>query len=239
MLPVSLRVLVALIDVQQAVLYLLVSFSRRFNSHTCTCYATPEITFGKILGAGAFGVVREVTNIHSSSAATDQTAGISSSEGGREDNHHYNDAADAREMMAKRVMRNGDARYAVKYLIKSELSDMERARGRIDLAIEVKYLRALNHPNIVRMRGMLNTEDLLDSDNFFVMDRLYGTLEGKFAEWKTEKKAVKGVGNLFKNKEARNQDKHHMQEMLIERLTVAFDLSNAFRYMHSHKIVYR
>ena len=41
-----------------------------------------------------------------------------------------------------------DARYAIKRLHWDTLSDFERVRGSIDLAMEAKYLSALSHPNI-------------------------------------------------------------------------------------------
>jgi hypothetical protein len=45
--------------------------------------------------------------------------------------------------MAHMVRRNDDARYAVKdYTV---ITDLERARGMIDLAIEAKYLSVMWH----------------------------------------------------------------------------------------------
>jgi hypothetical protein len=63
-----------------------------------------------------------------------------------QDDAHY-DVRIARKHMAHMVRRNGDARYAVKRLHR-DLTDLERARGMIDLAIEAKYLSVMWHPNI-------------------------------------------------------------------------------------------
>jgi hypothetical protein len=63
-----------------------------------------------------------------------------------QDDAHY-DVRIARKHMANMVRRNGDARYAVKRLHR-DLTDLERARGMIDLAIEAKYLSVMWHPNI-------------------------------------------------------------------------------------------
>jgi hypothetical protein len=63
-----------------------------------------------------------------------------------QDDAHY-DVRIARKHMAQMVRRNGDARYAVKRLHR-DLTDLERARGMIDLAIEAKYLSVIWHPNI-------------------------------------------------------------------------------------------
>jgi hypothetical protein len=63
-----------------------------------------------------------------------------------QDDAHY-DVRIARKQMLQMVRRNGDARYAVKRLHR-DLTDLERARGMIDLAIEAKYLSVMWHPNI-------------------------------------------------------------------------------------------
>lgn len=63
-----------------------------------------------------------------------------------QDDAHY-DVRVARKHMARMVRRNGDARYAVKRLHR-DLTDLERARGMIDLAIEAMYLSVMWHPNI-------------------------------------------------------------------------------------------
>ena len=62
------------------------------------------------------------------------------------DDPHY-DIQTARQHMAEHARRNGDARYAVKRLHR-DLSELEMARGKIDLAIEAKFLSALWHSNI-------------------------------------------------------------------------------------------
>jgi hypothetical protein len=107
------------------------------------------------------------------------------------------------------------ARYAIKRL-KSDLSDISRARGAIDLAIEVKILTQLNHPNIgmfviEHLNRMLNytkinnqqTHELLFIcflvtvklrgyaagpllDPDFIIDRLYEILNHRVLEWKQE-----------------------------------------------------
>lgn len=62
------------------------------------------------------------------------------------DDPHY-EVRRARHLMAHNVKRNGSARYAIKRLHK-DLSDLERTRGMIDMALEAEYLSVLWHPNI-------------------------------------------------------------------------------------------
>lgn len=148
------------------------------------------------------------------------------------DDSYYN-LSTARDIMARRCIRNGEARYAVKSLMKENLTDMQYARGRIDLAIEVKYLQALRHPNIVKLRGLYKTDDPLHPDYFFVMDRLYGTLEARMKEWQAESWKIK-IGML-----RLSQKKNRLEDLFVRRLKIAFDIVSAFNYMHSHNMVYR
>ena len=71
------------------------------------------------------------------------------------ENQHYN-VDQARTLMVAIQRRNGtDARFAIKRLRKN-LSEYERVRGIIDLAIETNVLARLWHPNISKCTlGML------------------------------------------------------------------------------------
>jgi hypothetical protein len=145
--------------------------------------------------------------------------------------------------MAKKCLRRGDARYAVKYLRTNAIDEDERALGRIDLAIEIKYLHALDHPNIIKMRGVFETGDEFHPDRFFLMDRLYGTLEDKIQEWEQIKlrNSTKGVAKFMSKIKRAEQDSSNeaMQKLMVTRLTVAHDIASAFKYMHAHQLVYR
>jgi hypothetical protein len=75
---------------------------------------------------------------------------------------HHDDHIDfnvARTFMRKYCLRHGSARYAVKRL-KDELTGIDRARGAVDLAIEIKFLSTLWHPNIskLRLQGQIQEE---------------------------------------------------------------------------------
>jgi len=137
----------------------------------------------------------------------------------------FYDISEARELMAKNFKRNGDARYAVKYL-HEDLDKLEDARGKIDLAIEAKYLSVVSHPNIIKMRGWAAC-DPLDDNFFLILDRLYDTLEVRMEKWQVIKKKAKGLFGLGSNKEALN-------DLMMDRLLVAYDLSAAFRYLHEN-----
>ena len=127
-----------------------------------------EITIGKELGRGGFGVVCEIKNFVLD-PEPDPPENPQESVGGDEkettfkvqidsvmnksghlseiaDSEHYS-IDKARQVMASRVNKRGTPRYALK-LLHSELSQVEQARGMIDLALEAKYLSIVWHPNI-------------------------------------------------------------------------------------------
>ena len=200
-----------------------------------------ELKFGSVLGVGAFCVVREVVQVKLKGGSKVQkkkseedimvknaVRRIASDDPLKED--EFYDISEARERMAKNFMRNGDARYAVKYL-HEDLSPLEDARGKCDLAIEAKYLSVVSHPNIIKMRGWAACDPL--GDNFFlILDRLYDTLEVRMEKWQGVKKKAKGplgiLGGLGSNKDALN-------DLMKDRLLVAYDLSSAFRYLHENR----
>ena len=152
---------------------------------------------------GGFCVVREIVNVKlkGSKKAKKKTSSedlllIEASRrfGGKDllAEDSFYDISEARELMAKNYMRDGDARYAVKYL-QPDLDPLEKARGKIDMAIEAKYLSVVKHPNIVKMRAWAACDPLSGGDSFFlVLDRLYDTLDTRMEKWKQVKKKAKG-----------------------------------------------
>ena len=76
------------------------------------------------------------------------------------------------------------------------------------------------------------------SDEFFIIiDRLCETLDARMDVWREEMKKQQNKLSIFgpsnKNK------KLVLEQLLVERLTVAYDLAAAFWYLHEHKLVYR
>ena len=137
---------------------------------------------------------------------------------------------------------HGDSRYAVKFLRREVMHEPRRYRiGAADLVVEAKFLSCLEHPNIVKMRGI--TADGvrafatgMEGAYFVLMDRLYDTLECRIHDvWKKEAKKYKGFikGPLNDRKGDKRKD------LLIRRLTVAFDIAGALRYLHDRDIIFR
>jgi serine/threonine protein kinase len=137
-------------------------------------------------------------------------------------------------------IRNGESRYAVKSLIFKNVCEMQQARARIDLAIEVNYLLALSHPHIVKIRGVFQTDDPFHANYFFLMDRLYGTLHDKIMEWKGIKKLEKlNVIEKFLSLLKPQKVNNWKCEFMKERLFIVHDLASAFNYMHEKHVIHR
>jgi serine/threonine protein kinase len=186
----------------------------------------PEIEKGKRLGAGAFGIVWEIKNVAMAPAAAPKE-----SLPGDDDDDDENDLAflshEARRFISNTCLREDTkaSRYAVK-ILRPELTDDPALfeKGCIDLAMEANFLSNFVHPNIIKVRGAGEEKLIGTKDYFLVMDRLYGTLEGKLEEWKATQKKM----GMFGNKAAK-------QDFLKDRLNVAFELSAALDYMHARK----
>ena len=197
-----------------------------------------ELECGKVLGVGTFGVVCEITHITLVDGEDPPTQKIEEDYFSEsfgiigEEAYDDSDATTARKLIARRCMRNGQARYAAKR-VRGDLEEFLEARGRIDLAIEVKFLHALSHPNIIKMRGVFQTNDPFHPDYFLVMDRLSGTLKERAMEWK---RATTSLRNILS---AKRWNGTLSKELMTERLCIAYDIASAFCYIHSNKLVYR
>ena len=134
-----------------------------------------EIELGRTLGAGGFGIVNEITAFdleHEPEVSKEgdveakgeeekeeenkeKKEGASNAADLYEDDSHY-DIEEARDLMNKKVLRRGVTRYALKRL-HDNLSEFEKARAMIDLAVEAKYLSVVWHPNIgmiMKLKGL-------------------------------------------------------------------------------------
>jgi Protein tyrosine and serine/threonine kinase len=122
-----------------------------------------------------------------------------------------------------------DCRYAIKMLQDTNKKDASTyVNGVVDLAIEAKFLSVLQHDNIIKMRAVASCSTF-DATNcyFIVLARLYDTLTVRLGKWK--KQQPTGMRKVLdrKGKKERAQ--------FVERLTFAFDLSCALKYLHSKK----
>ena len=144
-----------------------------------------------------------------------------------------------REFMAKHCMRMNqkthqkECRYALK-MMKPEHRQTPNmfVNTTVDLAIEAKFLAAVRHPNIIKMRAMSMGPDLCQPHAYIILDRLYHTLTEQIHKiWK--KKEDGGLHKVF--------DFGHKRQdaFFATRLAVAYDIANALHYLHELNIIYR
>lgn len=200
-----------------------------------------EVRLGKLLGAGSFCVVRAVKAISRCDQGFDALKSCSSIE-----------SANTLETAGSSVMGSicedpslqtiqeacQANSLAVKYLKSGKkLSFDQKRRGRLDLATEIEILSSLQHPHVVTIRGVNASSNPCAKDNFFVMDRLYGTLEEKIhKEWRN--RSVLALSSaIIPGLPAFSMDPcmDGNLELLLERLLVAYQLSSAFTYLHRQR----
>ena len=163
------------------------------------CFEWSELVVGKVLGKGGFGTVREIKGIKlSAPKGTLRAAPESAPEASDEHNGQQTTSAsrrstlmsaihapppliddevesgefESRKFIANHCIRNGgDSRYAVKILSPDTITDTPKfLQGLMDLVIEARLLSSLEHPNIIKLRG-LPAGDLFYEGSFIVLVR--------------------------------------------------------------------
>lgn len=182
-----------------------------------------------MLGRGGFCVVTEVTKI----TLLEKLNGNDSSTPKKlDDEHRIHDIVQDRGFMAAHCIRSGkDSRYAIKQVQDTVKASADTyVNALVDLAVEARFLSVVRHPNIIKMRAMKNGS--LYSPTFFVvLDRLYDILSKRLPVWKKKlnSKVTKLMDRGGKKKLA----------FWLERLTFAYDLACALKYLHDMNILYR
>jgi len=186
-----------------------------------------ELTIGRVLGRGGFCVVSEIKAIRLADGEASRRVPAD-----QDDEHQVANAVQDRSFMQHNYLRGGkDTRYAIKILKSEKTSDPHYfINGIVDLAIEAKFLSVIRHPNVVKMRA-LACGTPFSRDYFVVLDRLYDILTTRLISWR--KRKVTGFGKVLDRKGKRQT------AFWLERITVAYDLSCALKYLHGLQILYR
>jgi len=191
-----------------------------------------EVILGEFLGSGGFNDVYEIE-------------AISVIENLEEAEHAKKIASplqqEHRAFVSKHVFRESsqNCRYAMKFLSLDTICDPGRyITGAADLVVEAKFLASLEHPNIIKLRGMAAAgtsgfAKMEERGYFLLLDRLQCTLEDKIDIWRDYDD---DLGNSTDNGSTIGKQR---REFLAERLHVAFDVCAALDYLHSNDIIYR
>eukprot|EP00554_Chaetoceros_debilis_P007525 CAMPEP_0194075976 /NCGR_PEP_ID=MMETSP0149-20130528/2855_1 /TAXON_ID=122233 /ORGANISM="Chaetoceros debilis, Strain MM31A-1" /LENGTH=522 /DNA_ID=CAMNT_0038756593 /DNA_START=833 /DNA_END=2401 /DNA_ORIENTATION=+ len=143
-----------------------------------------------------------------------------------------------------------DNKYCVKFLKPSILSDRRKfARGIADLAIEAHFLSTLNHPHILKIRGVAKGIKLfqptlpkltqtpgIEGGFFLILDKLHDTMDNKINnEWKADSEKY----NSFIYKTTHDLRGAKRKAIKLIRVTIAIHLAEAMQYIHAQNICYR
>lgn len=121
--------------------------------------------------------------------------------------------------------------YAVKQ-IRKDLYPDKRVEAAKSLAKEQKYLQTIQHPNIVRLRGVVDKPG--GSNHMLILDKLSHSLLQQVVDWKEE---LPSNSFAFPWKSPKVQETE--ARVLSERLFALYDVAQAVSFLHSKSIVYR
>lgn len=202
-------------------------------------FKTHEIKLGRLLGSGEFSNVYEIKSFRPD-ASVDNSASDQEIK-----TRHY--------MISRQQYRDTKkATYALKHLrpgLIDKYTPIQYSQFATDLVREAEFLSVLQHPNIIKLRGV----SLFDSSGFIhgpkgyflIIDRLDETLVDRIAKWK--RGPQKGRFDLLQssvsyavNKTAKKKDPDSNEnELLHEQLEVMLQIAAAIVYLHDKNIIFR
>ena len=215
-----------------------------------------EITLGHVLGRGGFCVIYAIEKIRfegSHQTRRGLTSNLFSSRKMGKDGRNPDQKSQAesettshmgegtksqistlsRDQVATAA--NKKSRKGGSFVLKQVAKELKQAekidflKGIVDLAMEAKYLAALDHPNIISLCG-ISTEGSFD---FIILERLSETLSRRFKTWMRIDRQCKGITGVFAG------SKKKVQELYQTRLKVAYDIASGMDYIHSLGVVFR
>ena len=159
------------------------------NVERLPTFERKELTYGKVLGRGGYGIVNEITAI---SASLDEVNKC-------KEGNTMSEDFEGREFISGnyKLKGSGDARYVVKSLNhQCKTNAGLYIQGIMDLAVESYFLASICHSNIIKMRA-IRSGSMYHKDFFLVFERLYDTLEQRIVKWA---KINKRKNSMFGNK---------------------------------------
>jgi hypothetical protein len=210
-----------------------------YNNRDCIApFKSNEVKTGRLLGSGEFSHVYEIKSFL-------PDASVSGTISDRE--------SEMRQFMKEREKYRDTkkARFALKHLrpeLDGQYSPSEYAKYACDIVQEAEFLSVLQHPNIIKLRGICHqgSEGFANGPKgyFLVIDSLEGTLDNRIAEWKRGSLQKKSSFELLKSsmtKSSKKQEDGGNDEpsLLPQQLEIALQIAAALVYLHSKNIIFR
>jgi len=217
-------------------------------------FKSEELVLGPKLGSGEFSHVYELDSFR---LELDDVAVVVMGQG--ESKKRINMKGNEKYRLTNK------ARYAVKYIKESYLPDNGpkayiSAAG--DLALEAELLANLNHPNILKLRGLVLSGPTGFTNGpcgyFLIIDRLFETLDQTIKRWHRDRDhgttgqgrtSIRMLPRKFSNAIAKRhhhntlisskETEENKNKMMDDYLSAALQLSVAMVYLHKHSIVFR
>jgi serine/threonine protein kinase len=179
------------------------------NTRPVAILTRNEILLGDVLGEGSFAQVFEVAEI-----SLDPETSVEMSDNQQE----------IREEIAGNTSRKS---YALKHLSKRLLRKPKLFNSAAaDAIVEGMYLAKLNHPNILKLRGVAKDGAGAFADGqydsfFFLTDRLTDVLDSRIGKWRTQ------------------YGKVPPEKLLPRKVSYGLQITNALLYLHERRIIFR
>jgi len=200
---------------------------KEYNSRDCIArFKTDEIMIGPKLGSGEFSHVFEIRSFEKDEAIEPDLD---------------EDQRETRDYMKKREKYRDTRKacYAVKHLQPDLLTRYEKgqyAQAASDLAMEAEFLSSLQHPNIIKLRGISfdGPEGFQKGPKgfFLIIDRLNDTLDHRLRKWERARKGI-----LSRNIKSKDLDGDN--RITEEQWDVCLRIAAALDYLHEKNIIFR
>ena len=221
-----------------------------------------DLVVGRVLGRGAFCVVRECSYSAFSPTATSSVGRNDKSKrksafrfgyfgrstgrrkrtngsngtalGASSSSAGSNNHTNKYHAPRRRSSSNNRTRYVMKQL-SSELKRSDKInflKGTVDLAMETRFLASLDHEHIICLKGVSSNGAFSDG-YFIVLERLNETLGRRVKGWMDMDRQCKGITGVFTG------SKKKAQRLQSERISASCDLVAGLDFLHQRNIVFR
>jgi serine/threonine protein kinase len=193
-------------------------------------FKTKEIVLGKLLGSGQFSQVYKIKSFRLDEGMTTSA---------KEEETRQRMKGRERYRMTKK------STYALKHL-RPRLADDHKpthyAQFASDIVQEAEFLAVLQHPNIIKLRGISH----LDSKGFnqgpkgyfLIIDRLNETLAKRIARWKKSTKR-RSLDFLHSIKSGSKDFAVISTVLLSQQLEILLQIAAALAYLHEKNVMFR